>query len=54
MKIGSIEVLHVAFVTLAGVQKDSRTRDFDGLLSMAVFRRVFINHQESFAVLDPW
>jgi hypothetical protein len=54
MKIGSVEVPHVMFVTLAGVQKDSRTTDFDGLLSMAVFRRVFINHQERSVVLDPW
>jgi hypothetical protein len=43
MKIGSVEVAHVMFVTQAGVQKDSRTSDFDGLLSTAVFRRVFIN-----------
>ena len=54
MKIGSVEVPHIMFVTLAGVQKDSRTSDFDGLLSMAVFRRVFINHEERFVVLDPW
>ncbi len=54
MKIGSIEVPHVVFVTMAGVQKDSSTSDFDGLLSMGVFRRVFINHEERSVVLDPW
>jgi hypothetical protein len=54
MRVGSVEVPHVMFVTLAGVQKDSRTSDFDGLLSMSVFRRVFINHQERSVVLDPW
>ena len=54
MKIGSVEVPHVMFVTLAGAQKDSRTSEFDGLLSMGVFKRVFINHEERSAVLDPW
>jgi hypothetical protein len=54
MKVGSIEVPHVMFVTLAGVQKDSRTSDFDGLLSLGLFRRVFIGHAERFAILDPW
>jgi hypothetical protein len=54
MKIGSVEVPHVMFVTMPGVQKDARTSDFDGLLSMGSFRRVFINHQERSVVLDPW
>ena len=54
MKIGSVEVPRVMFVTLAGAQKDSRTSDFDGLLSMGVFRRVLINHEERSVVLDPW
>jgi hypothetical protein len=34
-------------------QKDSRTSDFDGLLTMGLFRRVFICHKDHFAVLDP-
>jgi hypothetical protein len=54
MKIGPVEVSHVTFVTLAGVQKDSRTSDFDGLLTMGLFKRVFIDHSDHFAVLDPW
>jgi hypothetical protein len=53
MKIGGVELSRVPFVTLMGVQKDSRTSGFDGLLSMGLFRRVFINHAEHFAVLDP-
>jgi len=54
MKIGSVAVSKVSFVTLAGAQKDSRTSDFDGLLTMGLFKRVFIDHADHFAVLDPW
>jgi len=53
MKIGSVEISKVPFITLAGAQKDSRTSDFDGLLRMGLFRRVFICHTDHFAVLDP-
>lgn len=53
MKIGSLEVPRVQFVTLLGVKKDSRTSDFDGLLTFGLFRRVFINHEDRFVVLDP-
>jgi len=44
----------VLFVTLAEKSTGSHTSDFDGLLSMGLFRRVFIDHAEHFAVLDPW
>ena len=54
MKIGSVEVAHVGFVTLTGAQKDSRTSDFDGLLTVGLFKRVFIDHTEHFAVLEPF
>ncbi len=54
VKIGSIEVPRVMFVTLHGAQKDSRASDFDGLVSMGIFRRVLINHEERSVVLDPW
>jgi hypothetical protein len=54
MKIGAVEISHVAFVTLAGAHKDSRTSDYDGVLTMGLFRRVFINHSDHFAVLEPW
>ena len=53
MKIGSVEISRVSFVTMTGSHRDSRTSSFDGLLSMGLFRRVFINHAEHFAVLDP-
>jgi hypothetical protein len=53
MKIGSVEISKVPFITLASAQKDSRTSDFDGLLTLGLFRRVFICHADHFAVLDP-
>jgi hypothetical protein len=53
LKIGPLEIANVTFVTLAGVQKDARTSDFDGLLTMGLFRRVFICHSDHFAVIDP-
>jgi len=37
MKIGSVELSKVLFVTLVGPQKDRRTSDFDGLLTMGFF-----------------
>jgi len=54
MKIGPVEVAHVSFITLEGAPKDSRTSEFDGLLSMALFKRVFIDHADHFAVLEPF
>jgi hypothetical protein len=54
MKIGSVEVSHVGFVTLAGAQKDTRTSDFDGLLTLGLFKLVFIAHTDRFAVLEAW
>jgi hypothetical protein len=53
MKIGSVELTRVLFVTLAGAQKDHRTSDFDGLLTMGLFRRVFVDHADHYAVLEP-
>jgi len=54
VKIGTVEISHVTFVTLTGAHKDSRTSDFDGLLTMGLFRRVFIDHSDHFTVLEPW
>lgn len=54
VKIGSVEISKVSFVTLAGAQKDSHTSDFDGLLTMGLFKRIFIDHADHFAVLEPW
>ena len=54
VKIGSVQLSKVGFITSTGVKKDSRTSDFDGLLAMGLFRRVFMNHAEHYVVLDPW
>jgi hypothetical protein len=48
LHIGPLEILRVSFFTLSGARKD-----FDGLLSTGLFRRVFICHTRHFVVLDP-
>jgi hypothetical protein len=53
VKIGSLELPEIAFLTLAYRQKDPLSREFDGLLMMNLFRSVFISHTDSFAVLQP-
>jgi hypothetical protein len=53
VEIGSLELPQVTFVTLAGIQKDSHTPEFDGLLTLGIFKKVFISHADHFAVLDP-
>lgn len=54
VEIGSLELPQVTFVTLTGVQKDSHTPEFDGLLTLGIFKKIFISHVNHFAVLDPW
>jgi hypothetical protein len=54
LKIGSLEFRKVSFSTFANSQKDSRTSAFDGLLTLGLFRRVFVCHAERFAVFEPW
>ena len=54
VKIGSIRLHNVTFMALAHPQKNSGRRVFDGLLSTDLFRRVFINHVDHYAVLEPW
>ena len=54
VRIGSVEIQKVPFTTLVGAQKDSRTSNFDGLLTMGLFRQIFIDHADHFAVLQPW
>jgi hypothetical protein len=53
VKIGSRRLQGVSFVSLAGTQNDSRAKGFDGVLTLGLFRRVFIAHADHFAVLDP-
>jgi hypothetical protein len=54
VKIGSLELFRVLFLTVVGEQKDLHTSEFDGLISTASFKRVFISHVDHFAVLEPW
>jgi hypothetical protein len=53
VKIGALELSRVPFSTLAGTQKDARTKGFDGVLPAGLFRRVFIDHADHFAILEP-
>ena len=53
VNIGSLELPSVTFLTLAYPKKDSLSFEFDGLLTMDLFRRVFISNADHFAVLEP-
>src|ERR1035438_8623322 len=53
VKIGSAEAGTVTFITLASAQKNTHTSEFDGLLTMGLFKRAFIDHADHFAVLEP-
>jgi hypothetical protein len=52
LKIGPLELTGVPFFSLAGSQKDSAAKGFDGVLTMGLFRRVFIDRTDHFAVLE--
>ena len=52
VKIGSLKFSRVPFFALAGGAKEDSTAGFDGLLTMGLFRRVFICHAKHFAVLE--
>ena len=54
LKIGSLKFPNVSFATFADSQRDSRTSAFDGLLTLGLFRSVFICHADHFAVFEPW
>lgn len=53
VKIGSLELRDVTFFTLPPARQDSSNKEFDGFLSMILFRSVFISYVEHFAVLQP-
>jgi Aspartyl protease len=53
VKIGPLRLRDVPFVSLAGTQKDSRNKGFDGVLTLGLFRRVFIASADHFAILEP-
>ena len=55
LQIGSLEFPRVSFFTYADSPEGlSRTSAYDGLLTLGIFRRVFICHAHHFAVLEPW
>jgi hypothetical protein len=53
VKIGPLRLPSVTFMTLAHPLKDSGRKEFDGLLSIDLFRRVFIDHGDHYVVLEP-
>ncbi len=53
VKIGSLELSDVLFFTVDRAKQSSHAPEFDGLLTMALFHRVFIDHAGHFAVLEP-
>jgi hypothetical protein len=52
VKIGSLKLPGVAFFSTT-TDKNSYVQGFDGVLNTGLFRRVFIDHADHFAVLDP-
>lgn len=52
-QIGSLGFSKVLFFTLASEDGNSGGLGFDGLLTMGLFRRVFICHRDQFAILEP-
>jgi hypothetical protein len=54
VKIGPTELLNVSFLTPVAGQENSSITEFDGLLTTWLFKRVFINHADHFAGLEPW
>jgi hypothetical protein len=55
VQIGSLEFPRVSFFTYADSPDGlSRTSAYDGLLTLGIFRRVFICHTHHFAVFEPW
>jgi hypothetical protein len=55
LQIGSLEFPKVSFFTYADSSEGvSRTSAYDGLLTLGIFRRVFICHTHHFAVFEPW
>jgi len=55
LQIGSLEFPRVSFFTYADPSEGlSRTSACDGLLTLGIFRRVFICHTHHFAVFEPW
>jgi Aspartyl protease len=55
LQIGSLEFPRVSFFTYADPSEGvSSASAYDGLLTLGIFRRVFICHTHHFAVFEPW
>ena len=54
MRIGARTVSQVHFVTPVNVGLNIPTRDEAGLLPTVLFKRVYINNADHFAVIEPW
>jgi Aspartyl protease len=52
VRIGSVELTNVPFVTFSAARKDSHQSNYDGLLPVGLFKTVFISRSEGFAVLE--
>jgi hypothetical protein len=53
LQIGSLEFPKVSFFTYAD-SSEGVSHAYDGLLTLGIFRRVFICHAHHFAVFEPW
>jgi hypothetical protein len=54
MQIGSLIIQKVSFAVPPESEGNDLTSEQDGLLTTALFRRVFISYADRFVVLDPW
>ena len=52
VKIGSLQLSGVSFFSTTA-EKNSFAKGFDGVLTTGLFSRVFIDHADRFAVLEP-
>jgi hypothetical protein len=52
VKIGSLELSGVSFLSTK-TEKSSYVKGIDGVLTTGLFRRVFVDHADRFAVLEP-
>ncbi|HEY2469274.1 MAG TPA: retropepsin-like aspartic protease [Terracidiphilus sp.] len=54
LRIGQAEVSNVPLVAFAHPRKGLFTSESDGLLSLGLFRRIFIDHADRYLVVEPW
>jgi hypothetical protein len=53
IQIGSLNIQQVSFAAPADSGENALTSEEDGLLSTALFRRIFISYADRFVVLEP-